>query len=596
MKLIPVKYHKKDYPSGIIAHLIEVAGNFDSKQLCINESYSLHTEYSYMKRSYMSELLDGLDEIKNSHKNGIPQLWKSIKWSEEFVLFIKRLVGKSNPPEVIEIHPPFREYCDDINTFWERYLVFYKGITASFPETKILIENRCGTMYSGSKFLFSTCADLVDLCIFLSKGHKELGVIIDYPQLFSAEKIKMDNLDLKTILAFNKSIAPYKSTVGAIHLWGKRKGKNSNRWAAHSGDLNTFFSYDIDKKNTFLSSIKNTFNDDIERYFVPEVNTSEEDLKSIVNDIVSNGISFIQNPNYSFLISIDWSTNEPRFVLGTNNSTLKKKAIGKFVINVGKKKYCIGNKDVKSHEFLGCPKHTQLFGKAKKCLFCERNDLLKYCVRCRGDYCYSNNQDVLERCNQKHFLYLTFFPHDIIKVGIAHYRRKYERLYEQGALFSLIVASASSGKAIRQLESFIRDLGIKDKVTSKQKINNISGFDLLVAEKMLYRKYNEIINQIKQLNLKGFELIIPPEKVTRPEVFSLLSEVKNDEPQQLTLWDNTEYESINDSYIEVLDDFCYFEGDIICFIGSIAILKKGKKKYLYDFKRLYGKEISILES
>ena len=297
MKLIPVKYHKKAYPIPIRPRLIEVAGNLDSKQIYTGQPYSLHTEYSYGRRNFDSELLEGLSELKNAHHDKVPQLWASKQWSQEYAIFIKRLVGRSIPPEIIEIHPPFLDYCSDVDIFWERYLVFYDSINSVFPDTKILIENRCGTTYPKSAFLLSTCGDMLRFCEFFSNGHSELGLIVDYPQLFSAEKIKMDQLKLDKILKFNQELKRYTDMVGAIHLWGKQKreGKNPGtfRWTAHCGDLNTFFSGDFEKKMTFLASMKETFDDSTERYFVPEVNTTEEDLQSIVADLIAAGITFV---------------------------------------------------------------------------------------------------------------------------------------------------------------------------------------------------------------------------------------------------------------------------------------------------------------
>ena len=40
-------------------------------------------------------------------------------------------------------------------------------------------------------------------------------------------------------------------------------------------------------------SVFSTFNDDIARYFVPEVNSGESDLHSIVNDLEQEGFIFI---------------------------------------------------------------------------------------------------------------------------------------------------------------------------------------------------------------------------------------------------------------------------------------------------------------
>ena len=64
------------------------------------------------------------------------------------------------------------------------------------------------------------------------------------------------------------------------------------RWTPHTGDLNTFFSNNEELKKEFISSICETFNDDKKRYFVPEVNSSEADLQSIIKDLLKYNIIF----------------------------------------------------------------------------------------------------------------------------------------------------------------------------------------------------------------------------------------------------------------------------------------------------------------
>lgn len=117
-------------------------------------------------------------------------------------------------------------------------------------------------------------------------------MVLDYPQIFSAESIKMDNIKLEKILKFNEDISKYISYIGGFHLWGKKKSKNG-RWTPHVGNLNTFFSNNQTLKEKFIKSIVDTFSDDNTRYFVPEVNSSEEDLHSIMYDLLKYNIEFI---------------------------------------------------------------------------------------------------------------------------------------------------------------------------------------------------------------------------------------------------------------------------------------------------------------
>lgn len=595
MKLIPVKYHNKSYPDSVVPLLDEVAGNLDSKQISMHMPYSLHTEYSYMKRNLDSALVSDLEELKAATKNGIPQLWKSAKWSEQYALFIKRLIGDSIAPEVIEIHPPFRDYCESLETFWERYMVFFDCISAQYPNTKIIMENRCGTMYAGAPFLFSTCDDILRLCKFLAKGHTELGVIVDYPQLFSAEKIRMDHIVPDKILCFNECLRPYANSVDAIHLWGKRKGENSNRWSPHTGDLNTFFGNDMETKELFLASMQNAFCDEKARYFVPEVNSSEEDLKSIVNDLLKAGVIFVQKEHKEYLVAIGWDTETPQFVMYDipQKEVKKYDAIGLFDIIVGEKKYCVGNKDVVSHEYIGCPNGAEVDRNASKCPECDNSDKLKYCVRCTGKQCFVKDNAALSRCAHEHFVYLAFFPDSTVKVGVSHGRRKYARLLEQGALYSYLIASCRSGKEARQLEDEIKSMGIKDKVTSGFKIHNLKPFDINYAEGILSKTYHSILEQLDHIGSEKVHLIQAPEIYVQSNTLLMLAEVLKKGARQLTLWDLLGTDVVANDSIEILDSMTTFRGEIVMLIGSIGVLKKENQYFLYDFKKLYGQEISV---
>ena len=88
MCFIYVKYHKKKYPEDITPDLVEVAGHFDKDKIDEAENYSLHTEYSYGKRKFSSELIKKYPELCEANKKEIPQLWKSKKWAEEFAHFV----------------------------------------------------------------------------------------------------------------------------------------------------------------------------------------------------------------------------------------------------------------------------------------------------------------------------------------------------------------------------------------------------------------------------------------------------------------------------------------------------------------------------
>jgi len=114
---------------------------------------------------------------------------------------------------------------------------------------------------------------------------------------YSYGKRKLNSDLLKKFKTLQKAIADIlnrqnvlQSMTDGIHLWGKRKSKLGRR-VSHCGDLNTFFESG-EKKNIFLEWLANFLQDNRPRYFVPEVNSSDEDLHSIIKDLEAMKIKF----------------------------------------------------------------------------------------------------------------------------------------------------------------------------------------------------------------------------------------------------------------------------------------------------------------
>jgi hypothetical protein len=287
--LIPVKYHKRNYPPHIRAEIDEVAGHFDVFKVSATRKFSLHTEYSYGKRKLESELLKKLSVLKNAQKDGVPQLWYSKQWAVAFAEFIK-LLCDGEKPTIIEIHPPFSDYAETIEIFLQRYQYFEELVLSEFPCTMILLENRSGSIYKGGKFIISKGRDLRSLCDQISKKNLRLRIALDIPQLLTSYggPGRLEPEEIRCILDRQNYL---QAMTSCIHLWGKKTGI-TGRLVSHSGDLNTFFRHDI-KKNIFLKWMSTFLHDGKSRYFVPEVNSSDSDLESIINDLEEVSITFV---------------------------------------------------------------------------------------------------------------------------------------------------------------------------------------------------------------------------------------------------------------------------------------------------------------
>ena len=280
-----VKYHAQDYPAEIPLRIEEIAAHFDVQTVSGSLEWSLHTEYSYGKRNLNTDLIHRFPELCSAHKEGVPQLWKNKEWAIEFAAFIQELVGSNKEPKLIEIHPPFSDYSS-IQAFVDVYAAFEDAIATAFPNTEILIENRCGSVYHGGRFVVSKLRDVFLLCEAIEKQGLKLRVALDIPQIYTAHNAKAE----KEYLALLEQTKFVKQFIGGVHLWGKRKS-DLGRKVSHCGDLTSYFEND-QVKEAFLLTFSNCFNDSNPRKMVLEVNSGNADLRSIIKDLRKHNVEF----------------------------------------------------------------------------------------------------------------------------------------------------------------------------------------------------------------------------------------------------------------------------------------------------------------
>ena len=279
-----IEYNGIPYPEGYISKIKEIAGHLDKERIEKEECYSLHTEYSYGKRKFESSILEKYKTLREANKSGVPQLWKSEEWAKEFASFVFELTEGKNPPQIVEIHPPFNDYSD-IEHFVKCYKVFEKEIRQVYPNTNIFIENRSGTVYRGGRFVVGRADEIVALCKVIENHDLDLGIVLDFPQLLTAERIDTLKFNADKYMAAVKKIYVYQHLIKGIHIWGKKKNPKG-RWIAHCGTLDTYFGGNVENKNVFINGIARICDDGSRRFLVPEVNSGVDDLKRIITDII----------------------------------------------------------------------------------------------------------------------------------------------------------------------------------------------------------------------------------------------------------------------------------------------------------------------
>ena len=281
-----VKYHSQSYPADIPLRIEECAAHFDVAAVRSELKRSLHTEYSYGKRKFDSALVQQFPAITSAQKDGVPQLWKDEQWATEFAQFLFCLSG-NDVPEIVEIHPPFKDYTD-WEGFIHSYRIFEGLILERFPNVCLLIENRCGSIYRGGRFLLSKSEDVETLCDLLVQNSLKLKIAYDIPQIYTAHSAKKQTEYLDLL----QQAMAYRSLIGGVHLWGKARSA-TGRIVAHCGNLTTYFDGDVITKSLFLEEFNKLFDDGVCRKMVLEVNSGNADMLSIIVDLRIGGVSFV---------------------------------------------------------------------------------------------------------------------------------------------------------------------------------------------------------------------------------------------------------------------------------------------------------------
>ena len=140
-------------------------------------------------------------------------------------------------------------------------------------------------------------------------------------------------------------------------------------------------------------------------------------------------------------------------------------------VMVGTVRACIGYYDFVQKQKVPCPERRKLGNTYFQCFQCQRQEVTYYTFTgFAADPLAA--QAYLD--TQTHQAYLNIFGHHLLKVGVASEGRKLRRALEQGALASLFFAQAN-GTDIRDLERYIsRELHVKDKVTTLQKVKRLA--------------------------------------------------------------------------------------------------------------------------
>ncbi|MBS5773856.1 MAG: DUF2797 domain-containing protein [Enterobacter cloacae] len=214
---------------------------------------------------------------------------------------------------------------------------------------------------------------------------------------------------------------------------------------------------------------------------------------------IFSGIHY--NNNDAFLLLDSGSKcNCDRTVLPLRNK--------KITITRHRGRYCTGYYDIATLQKHPCPLVSTVENNEFHCLLCARKmDFKPHFYNIKREGVSSKQRSYLD---EKHFVYLAFFGEGYVKVGITNKRRKYTRLFEQGARFACMVAECSSAYEARTIEhNFITLCGLKEVVrkSTKRKLALIN-YHKEMAEALFNEKissYNAMTHYRENLKMIDFK-------------------------------------------------------------------------------------------
>lgn len=217
-----------------------------------------------------------------------------------------------------------------------------------------------------------------------------------------------------------------------------------------------------------------------------------------MNKYIFSGIHYENNESF-LLLDVGNKSACNRSVISIRNITL--------ALTRHKSRFCTGYYDINTLQKHPCPTISPVDEKNVTCRSCSMKMAF-------NPYFYNVRQDVLPEkqklyLNEKHIVYLAYFGGEYVKVGITNNRRRFTRLFEQGARHACIVAECASAYEAREIEhKFISLCGVKEVVRkqTKRKLALVDYPENVSKEifSELINRYNTLSHQQEDVDMKVF--------------------------------------------------------------------------------------------
>lgn len=286
-------------------------------------------------------------------------------------------------------------------------------------------------------------------------------------------------------------------------------------------------------------------------------------------------------------LGIKWIEDSPQMLFyDTITRTIEyEKCEGFISLQRTNQKRCKGYYDLERKQIVPCRTFKDLTGSNySQCIECQTNSGFDLCLGCNGDNCQTNSDKAKRFCEEGHHVYLAYFANDKLKVGTAASYRKYERLLEQGALYSIFLAEVPNGRLARKIENEVSKLGITTRVNASYKMNNfvIDRTDKEIGQ-MLMSEYETILSKINGENKQYF---IKPEYNNFTQISDIVRQNLLQESMQLNFFGGMD-EPEHREYDKIAKPE-NINGDIKAVVGSLLLVNNNNRYSVINMKSLEG--------
>lgn len=211
-------------------------------------------------------------------------IWKDEKELKCVISNLNEAFSKYCPPDVIEIFPPIRSNNYGEEDFFQRYNILEKAMK-KYSNVKIVMVNGPERYYSKPKYLMQTVEDILNIRKTIKERKYHMKLAIDISSLFK-KKCYGNELEEKL-----DKLSEIRNSILGIHFSNIHDVYSIFREIRKEDDvyLNT---HGYHQFSDFLGGISALFNDNLQRYFVPESVAGSEDLEELIDVLLRGGFSF----------------------------------------------------------------------------------------------------------------------------------------------------------------------------------------------------------------------------------------------------------------------------------------------------------------